>query len=92
MVVVNFTLHLYGATWYSNIIVALRKLYTLSEVRDYIGGDPPPAITTLERWAREGRLPVVRLSARVIRVDHDALQEFITSNSGTNTLCGKSGG
>ena len=71
--------------------MALKKLLTFSQVRAYFGGDPPPAVTTLEKWAREGRLPVVRLSGKVIRVDEDALREFIASNSGTTGLRGKGG-
>lgn len=64
--------------------MSIKKLLTLADVQGIIGGENPPAITTLERWARQGKLPVIRLSGKCIRVDRDALQQFITASSGNN--------
>ena len=58
-----------------------KRLYTLEEVREIIGGDPPPSLGTLQRWGRDGHLPVVRISPKVIRVDSNALEHFIAVNS-----------
>jgi hypothetical protein len=60
--------------------MSITKLYTFPEFQKIIGGDPPPSLSTLKRWAREGHLPVVRLSSRVIRIDEQALQHFIASS------------
>jgi len=61
--------------------MSITKLYTFLEVQKIIGGNPPPSLGTLKRWAREGHLPVVRLSPRILRVDHESLAEFISSSS-----------
>jgi excisionase family DNA binding protein len=34
---------------------------------------------TLRRWISDGRLPAVRLSANIVRVPADALDEFVRS-------------
>ncbi len=69
-----------GYTWYLlGTMEPKLKIYTLEQVRELIGGDL--SITTIERWAREGRLPVIRLSPRVIRVEHEALKKFLAVNS-----------
>jgi excisionase family DNA binding protein len=36
---------------------------------------------TLYRWARQKRLPVIRIGARVLRFDPLALEKFIQGNS-----------
>jgi len=70
--------------------MSITKLYTFPEVQQIIGGDPPPSLGTLKRWAREGHLPVVRLSPRVIRIEHESLAEFISSSS-SGTLVRRDG-
>jgi excisionase family DNA binding protein len=36
---------------------------------------------TLYRWARAGRVPAIRIGARVLRFDSRALERFISANS-----------
>ena len=36
---------------------------------------------TLYRWARAGRVPSIRIGARVLRFDQRSLERFIAANS-----------
>jgi excisionase family DNA binding protein len=38
-------------------------------------------VPTLRKWVREGRVPVIRLSARALRFDPRALDKFIAQNT-----------
>ena len=55
----------------------LERLLTNSEAAAVIGCTP----ATLRAWVSQGRVPVVRLSARFVRYDPKALREWIKANA-----------
>jgi len=50
-----------------------RKLLDVDQAADLVGVHP----VTLYRWARQRKIPCVRIGARVIRFDPRSLEKFI---------------
>lgn len=56
----------------------ITQLVTAGEVAEILG----VTVGTVRRWARAGRIPIIRLSPRVLRFDPEAVLSALAAEAG----------
>jgi len=64
-----------GGRWFWNLGLDMSKIFTARELADYLKVKPE----TVRRWARTGRIPYKKFSAKVMRFDSVAVQRALDS-------------